>query len=286
VKEEDMATVWVELLGLSFAQTYYHAAGVCTRCLEAGQGEALILLHGTGGHAETYVRNLAAHAPYFRTLAIDMIGHGFTDKPNRPYTIPVYVQHVLDFMDAAGIEKAHFSGESLGGWVAAWLASEHPQRVGKLVLNTAGGLIADPQVMERIRTLSRAAVDNPAREAVRKRLEFLMYDPATVTDELVEIRYRVYTQPEMRQAMENILCLQEMETRKQNLFTPEQLRRITAPTLVVWTTHDPTAPPEVGRRFCEYIPNSRFHVMEHCGHWPQFESAEEFNRLHLEFLRS
>lgn len=281
-----MASVWVELLGLPFAQTYYDAAGVRTRCLEAGQGEALILLHGTGGHAETYVRNLAAHAPYFRTLAIDMIGHGFTDKPDRPYTIPVYVRHVLDFMDAAGIEKAHFSGESLGGWVAAWLASAYPQRVGKLVLNTAGGLVADPQVMERIRTLSRAAVDNPTREAVRKRLEFLMYDPATVTDELVEIRYRIYSQPEMRRAMENILCLQEMDTRTQNLFTPEQLRRITAPTLVLWTTHDPTAPPEVGRRFCDYIPDARFHVMEKCGHWPQFENAAEFNRLHLEFLRA
>ena len=140
--------------------------------------------------------------------------------------------------------------------------------------------------MERIRTLSRAAVNNPSRDAVRKRLEFLMYDPATVTDELVEIRYRVYTQPEMRQAMENILCLQEMEARKQNLFTPEQLKRITAPTLVLWTTHDPTAPPEVGRKFCDFIPNAQFHVMEKCGHWPQFESAEEFNRLHLEFLRS
>ena len=281
-----MYSAWVHVLGLPLTQKYVMAGGIKTRCLEAGEGEPLILLHGTGGHAETYIRNLAAHAPHFRTLAIDMIGHGFTDKPNLPYTIPVYVKHVLDFMDAAGIAKAHFSGESLGGWVAAWLASEHPQRVGKLVLNTAGGLTANPEVMTRILTLSRAAVDNPTRETVRKRLEFLMYDPATVTDELVEIRYRIYTQPEMRQAMENILCLQKMETRQQNLFTPQQLQRITAPTLVLWTTHDPTAPPEVGKKFCDVIPTSRFHVMEKCGHWPQFESPEEFNQLHIEFLRS
>lgn len=279
-----MYSAWVYVLGLPFVQKYYMAGGVKTRCLEAGAGEPLILLHGTGGHAETYIRNLAAHAPHFRTLAIDMIGHGFSNNPNIPYTIPVYVKHVLDFMDTAGIQKAHFSGESLGGWVAAWLASEHPQRVNKLVLNTAGGLVANPEVMERIRTLSRAAVNNPTRETVRKRLEFLMYDPATVTDELVEIRYRVYTQPDMRQGMENILCLQEMEIRQKNMFTPAQLKRITAPTLVLWTTHDPTAPPEVGKKFCDYIPDSRFHVMEKCGHWPQFESADEFNRLHLEFL--
>jgi 2-hydroxy-6-oxonona-2,4-dienedioate hydrolase len=70
------------------------------------------------------------------------------------------------------------------------------------------------------------------------------------------------------------------------MFTPDHLKRITAPMLVLWTIHDPTAPPEVGKKFCDYIADSRFHVMEKCGHWPQFESAEEFNRLHLEFLHA
>jgi len=139
--------------------------------------------------------------------------------------------------------------------------------------------------MERIRNVSRAAVANPSRETARKRLEFAIFDPAMVTDELVEIRYRIYTQPGFRQAMENILCVQEMETRLKNVLTPERLQRIIAPTLVLWTTHDPTAPPSVGRKFCEYIANSRFVMMENCGHWPQFEKPEEFNRLQIEFLR-
>ena len=80
-----MYSAWIHVLGLPFAQKYYMAGGVKTRCLEVGEGEPLILLHGTGGHAETYIRNLAAHAPHFRTLAIDMVGHGFTDKPIRHY---------------------------------------------------------------------------------------------------------------------------------------------------------------------------------------------------------
>jgi len=110
-----MSTVWLSLTGVPFAQRYYNAGGIKTRCVEAGEGDPLILLHGIGGHAETYVRNLEAHAQHFRTMAIDMIGHGFTDKPDTPYTIPVYVKHLLDFMDAAGIKRAHLSGESLGG---------------------------------------------------------------------------------------------------------------------------------------------------------------------------
>jgi 2-hydroxy-6-oxonona-2,4-dienedioate hydrolase len=76
-----------------------------------------------------------------------------------------------------------------------------------------------------------------------------------------------------------------METRLKNALTPERLQRITAPTLVLWTTHDPTAPPSVGRKFCDHIADSRFALMENCGHWPQFEKPEEFNHIQIEFLR-
>lgn len=279
-----MSTIWSDLIGRGFEVKFIDAGGIRTRCVMAGEGGPLILLHGTGGHLEAYSRNIQAHADRFRVYDIDMVGHGFSDKPDMPYTIPVYTDHLLKFMDAVGIEKAHISGESLGGWVAAWFALEHPERVNKLVLNTAGGLISNPEVMDRIKRVSMAAVLEPTRDAVRKRLEFLMADPASVTDELVELRYRIYTQPGMAHVMKNILCLQELEVREKYIFTPDMLRNIDAPTLVVWTTHDPTAPAEVGQRFVDYIPNSRFVLMEDCGHWPQFEKAAEFNRLHIDFL--
>jgi 2-hydroxy-6-oxonona-2,4-dienedioate hydrolase len=56
------------------------------------------------------------------------------------------------------------------------------------------------------------------------------------------------------------------------------------PTLVLWTTHDPTAPPEAGKQVAGWIPNSRFVLMQNCGHWPQFENPDTFNRIHLDFL--
>lgn len=279
-----MSTTWLDLFGGGFAVKFLDAGGIRTRTLEAGEGEALIFLHGTGGHLEAFSRNVLAHAEKFRVLSLDMVGHGFSDKPDILFEIPVYVDHLLKFMDALKIEKAHISGESLGGWVAAWLAIHHPERVNKLVLNTAGGLGAILEVMEKIKRLSLAAVENPTRDSVRKRLEFLMADPATVTEELVEIRYRIYTQPGFRHVMENILCLQEMEIRKKYIFTPDMLHQVKAPTLVLWTTHDPTYPAEAGKKFVDYIPNSQFVLMEDCGHWPQYEKPEEFNRIHLDFL--
>lgn len=285
-KELSMS-LWPELANGSFKLHFVDAGGVRTRCLEAGEGrETLVFLHGSGGHLEAYVRNVLAHAERYKVYVIDMLGHGYTGKPDRPYQMDDYVGHLVAFLDAMGIERAHLSGESLGGWVAGWLAARQPQRVNKLVLNTAGGLTANAEVMERLKTLSMNAVRSPDREAVRRRLEWLMHDKSHVSDDLVEMRYRIYTQPGFVRAMENIMALQDMEIRRRNMFSDDMLRSIRAKTLVVWTDHDPTGAIEVGERFARTIPDARLVVMKGCGHWPQFEDAATFNRLHLEFLAS
>jgi 2-hydroxy-6-oxonona-2,4-dienedioate hydrolase len=215
-----------------------------------------------------------------------MIGHGFSDTPDRPYEIPDYVAHLKDFLDTEGIAQASISGESLGGWIAARFALTHPDRIKKLVLNTTGGYSFDPEVMARIKTLSLAAVENANGETVKKRLEFLMADPASVTDDLVATRLAVYQRPGYVDTMRRILCLQEPEVRRRNLLTADDWRRVAAPAMVVWTTHDPTAPASVGEEIASLIPGAKFVLMENCGHWPQFEDAATFNRIHLEFLRA
>ena len=187
-------------------------------------------------------------------------------------------------IEALGYQKAHVSGESLGGWVAAYLAIHHPDKVDRVVLNTAGGWTMFPEVMQRIKRLSMEAVNDPNPDRIRSRLEFLMHDKAMVHDDLVEVRRAIYAQPGFIPVMEKILCLQEPETRKRNMFTYDDSARITAPTLVLWTSHDPTASPGEGRKIADSIPGARFSVMNECGHWPQFEDPAVFNKLHLDFL--
>lgn len=279
-------SIWTDLARGSFAQGYLDAAGVRTRYLRSGAGgPPLILLHGTGGHAECYSRNLIRHGEYFETYAIDMVGHGWTDKPDKPYEIDVYVEHLKDVMDALGFPRAHISGESLGGWVAARFALEYPNRVERLVLNTTGGATMNPAVMEKIKTSTRAAVENPTWASVKARLEWLMADPASVTDDLIAVRKAIYEQPGFRQALENILVLQDPEVRQRNNLVDAEWSAIKAETLVVWTTHDPTAGASVGERIASLIEGALFRLMDHCGHWPQFEDPETFNDLHLAFLR-
>src|SRR6266404_5844826 len=169
------SSAWVEMLGGEVC--YFDAGGIRTRCLHAGSGEPLILLHGMGGHAEAYIKNIMPLAGRFHVYAIDMIGHGYTDKPEIRYGIPEFVDHVRKFMKAIGASKAHIEGESLGGWVAAWLAMEHPEQVSSLILNTNAGLKitdqspeAEAQAVARLQKLTREALADPTRETVRRRL--------------------------------------------------------------------------------------------------------------------
>ena len=94
-------SIWAELRGTSFSQGWLNAGGLQTRYLTSGSSDKppLLLLHGVGGHAEAYVRNLKSHGEHFWTWAIDMIGHGWSDKPPVDREVPHYVDHVLRVLD-------------------------------------------------------------------------------------------------------------------------------------------------------------------------------------------
>ncbi len=279
-------SVWNDLNQVEFSQGFLQAGPYRTRYLHAGNRSkpTLLFMHGITGHAEAYVRNLAAHAEHFDVWAFDFIGHGYSTKPDHPLEIPHYLTHVGHVLDSIGVEQAHLSGESLGGWVSARYAIDFPDRVNKIVLNTMGGTMANPVVMDRLYTLSMEAAKDPSWERVKARLEWLMADPTMVTDDLIRTRQAIFQQPDWLRACESNMALQNLEVRKRNMLSDDDLRRITAEALVVWTTKDPSGPVDEGRRIASLIPNARLAVINECGHWPQYEDPATFNQIHLDFL--
>ena len=111
-----------------------------------------------------------------------------------------------------------------------------------------------------------------------------MHGESLVHDDLIASRQRIYAAPKMRRAMEHILSMHTPEARQRFALTDEQWASIKAPMLVLWTSHDPTAPAEVGRHLASLIAGAKFEVMEGCGHWPQFKDAATLNRIHVGFL--
>ncbi len=277
-------TIWTELAGVEFTLTRVDAGGLSTRTLLAGTGEPVIMLHGTSGHLEAFVRNIAVLSEHVACHAIDMMGHGYTDGPDHPYRIPGYVRHVLDYLDVMGIDRAHFIGESLGGWVSGRLAADHPDRVRSLTLVAPGGTVANPEVMNRIKTSTRRAVLNDDIELTRQRLRLLMHDPANATEELVEVRHAIYHRPEFVARLDHLLCLQEMENRRPDLLSTEQMARISAPTRIVWGAENPFGDVPEANAMQRAIPGSTLTIYPQCGHWPQHEHAERFNDETLKFL--
>jgi 2-hydroxy-6-oxonona-2,4-dienedioate hydrolase len=187
-------------------------------------------------------------------------------------------------LDALDIDRAHVSGESLGGWVAAWTAAHHPDRVDRLVLNTPGNITDKPDVMARVRDSTMAAVRDPSPSVVRSRVEFLFHHTEMVTDELVELRRAIYSRPGFLTAITNTLVLQDPAIRKDYRWEPGWVGKIDAPTLLLWTDHDPTGGLDEAELLLQWIPHARLHVIEDAGHWPQWEKPEEFLHVHRAFL--
>jgi pimeloyl-ACP methyl ester carboxylesterase len=285
-------TIWVDLLG---ATVHELGRRYRTRVIESGDGPPLLLLHGIGGHAEAFARNVVRLGRTQRAMAIDFLWHGLSSKPDYVdgEDIPAYADQVLDLLDAESIERVDIEGESLGGWVGLWLALHHPERVGRLILNTTAGIRFAPGVVpertkegrEALAERSLQAISAPTPETIRKRLEWLMAAPDRVTDELVDLRLRLYSDPAIQASLRSVFLNAFGEAGAPRKVIPEeQLARIGAPTLVLWSDHNPGMGPEVGRRIASLIPGARLHVIADAGHWPQWEHPEEHDEVVAAFL--
>lgn len=282
-------SLWLDMLGSTIRFVDTRSFGL-TRIAEAGMENAqtVIFMHGIGGHLEAYARNIVALSDQFHTLAYDYVGHGLSNKMAIEYSPLVLVQHLVELMDACGIERAHLCGESLGGWVAGHFAAEHPDRIGRLILNTSAGL---PIITDRGRAelqelidLSRKAAAHgpPTYESIENRMKWLFHpnNHAMITEELVKTRLAFYSQPVMKDVAPRVLA---MIPAHDDFLIP--LERIACDTLFLWTEDNPVHDVETARRSAEKVPGSSLYVMENdSAHWPQYEAPDEFNTVIRGFL--
>lgn len=288
------SSIWVDLLGAEVR--FYDAGGVRTRCVEAGTGpETVIFMHGVGGHCEAFARNVVPLSDRFRVISLDFLGFGLTDRPAGPPTPQDYVRHLIDFMDAAGIEKAHLAGESLGGWVSFWAALIAPDRIGKIISICGARYAVDEDEesarhvavgLGELKRLSAQLAADPSRENVRERLTWLFHHPdRDITDELVDIRWALYQREEAAAALgatsDNVIKFGKTDD---DGFSPERLGQIPHEVLVLWTEFNPSTTAATAEKATTYLPRGSFRLMTDCAHWPQWEKPDEFNGIVRDFL--
>jgi pimeloyl-ACP methyl ester carboxylesterase len=284
--EPEYRSIWTWLRELEFRQGWCDAGGIRTRFAEAGDPSlpGLLLLHGTGGHWETFAPNLGALSEHFHCVAVDMVGNGFSDKPDYDYEIEVYVRQMLAVLDHFGMAHANLVGMSLGAWVAARLALDAPERVDRVVLMSPAGLIATASNMARIRAERTKAVEDPNWESIKAMFDHLIAEERNRIPDVIALRQAIYRLPATRATIDHLLVLQDPEARERNLLSEQQWRSINAPTLVVASGKDHSEYENTARRVAALLPHSEVLEMPNVKHWPHFEDPEVFNPAALKFL--
>ncbi len=260
------------------------AAGHQTNYHESGEGPPLFLLHGSGPGVSgwsNWAKTMPAFSDQWRVIVPDIAGFGFTEfKEGTKYDIKLWVNHLVSIMDALGIEKASFVGNSFGGAVAIGLAVFAPERVDKLVLlGTPAG------EFEQTPGLRGAWEYEPSLENMRKLMENFPYDKNLITEELVEGRYQASIRAGAQEALRKLIPKpNEDGPTIVRGFPASALEKITAPTLVVHGREDRVVPPQCGLLIANTVPNADLHLFGQCGHWVQSEQAQRFVTLVRSFL--
>ena len=263
------------------------------RYYDVGDGPPLLLIHGSGPGVtgwRNFGGNLATFSPSFRCLVLELPGFGVSD-PTDQHPMLSSAPAVIAFLEALGIESVDIVGNSMGGMVAAQVAIQQPERVRRLV--TVGGIgrnILSPSPGEGIKLL-QDFTEEPTRERLESWLQSMVYDPATVTDEMREARWAQATEEKTlasarmmysRAAMELGLAMQD-KSEKRPLWA--DLHRIQAKTLITWGRDDRVSPVDMALLPMRTIPHVELHVFPNCGHWVMIEQREAWERVVLEFLQ-
>lgn len=259
------------------------ANGVKTNYLEAGDGPPVVLIHGSGPGVTAYANwrlVIPALSDRFRVIAPDMVGFGFSERPsNAEYTVQTWADQVVGLLDALGLDRASIVGNSFGGAIALKVASQHPDRVDKLVL--MGSMGVDFEITEG---LDRVWGYTPSFENMRGVLDVFAYDRNLVPDELAEVRYRASTQPGFQESYGSMFPAPRQRWVDAMRTPDDEIRRIPHETLVVAGREDRVIPVETSLTLMRLVDNAQLHVYPHCGHWTQIERSADFNKLVGDFL--
>jgi 4,5:9,10-diseco-3-hydroxy-5,9,17-trioxoandrosta-1(10),2-diene-4-oate hydrolase len=270
---------------------YVQVAGRQIWVTQAGDGPALLLLHGGGPGAtgtSNFIRNIAVLARHFRLIVPDLPGYGRSTKGiNRADPFGDLADAMLGLLDALGVEKAHALGNSLGGACALRLALERPERISRLVLLGPGGIdtTRDRPTDGLKSLLGYYAGEGPTREKIATFLrDYLVFDSSAVSEAVIEERFAASIDPEIvanpplavPKDLSNALLL--------DLAKDPRLTRLATPTLVFWGMEDRVNRPSGARSLQQCMSNCDLYLFSRTGHWVQWERAAEFNAATIAFL--
>ncbi|MEM7425118.1 MAG: alpha/beta hydrolase [Pseudomonadota bacterium] len=278
---------------------YLDVDGVRTFYIDRGEGDVIVLLHGSSLGIDGYItwfRTIEHLSARFRVISFDQIGFGRTDVPEDGQYLNRLerLEHASRFLQLLGVEHATIVGHSEGGFMATYLALENPELVTRLVVVTSGGVSptlggsADNEWMEA----SNSAYDYAgqsmtedhfiATSAYLKRAEDPSYEA------VLRENFRLAQTSGQTPMMLN-LPAEETDPRLyvslQEKHVLPRLAELHLPVLLIWASDDPTVPVARGAKLMELIPQADMHVFNRAGHMVMHDRAEDFATLLAKWCR-
>lgn len=257
---------------------------------DAGSGEVVVMVHGGGPGASgwsNYSKNIGAFVEAgYRVILVDCPGFNKSDPIvfEQPRNL-VNAWAIKGLLDVLGIKTAHLVGNSLGGASSLTFALEYPDRLDRLVLMGSAGLgrsMISPLPLEGVKLMFELYRE-PSLELLKQMLDVFVYDTQRITEVLIEERFQAM----MRNGGEHLrnMVLTMEKGRGMQMDLSPRLGEVKAKTLCTWGRDDRFVPLDHGLKVVWGIPDARLHVFSKCGHWAQWEHAEAFNRLVVDFLK-
>jgi pimeloyl-ACP methyl ester carboxylesterase len=261
--------------------------------VRAGEGPALLLLHGIGNNCQTWAGVIDRLAETHTVIAPDLLGHGNSDKPRGDYSIAAYANGMRDLLSVLDVEQATVVGHSLGGGIAMQMAYQFPERVDRLVLVNSGGLGAEVNFILRAATLPGAEIVLPLM--VHRHVRTLAAGLGRVFGALGH-----RPSSDLQGILEGFASLTTGEAQRAFLHTARSIidisgQRVSArdrlylagdmPTLIIWGARDPMIPVAHAYDAHGAIPHSRLEVFESAGHFPFNDEPVRFSQALSDFIR-
>jgi pimeloyl-ACP methyl ester carboxylesterase len=253
----------------------------------SGDLEPIVFVHGLGGQWQNWLENIPRAAQERRVIAMDLPGHGLSPMPREEISISGYGRCVNALCEQLGLGRVDMVGNSMGGYVAAEVAIQFPERIDQLVLVSAAGITSADIARAPILTVGRIMTAMVSYGAARHRkiaarpksrhmaLALVARHPSRLkADFAYEGFFKGAGKPGFQEALRANLSYDFRH----------RLPDIRQPTLIVWGENDSIIPVKDAQEFQRLIPDSRKVVMEETGHVPMAERAPTFNELMMEFL--
>ena len=260
-----------------------NAGGIATNYHDQGTGDPVLLLHGSGPGVSAWANwrlVVPRLAENFRTIAPDIVGFGFTQRPEGiRYDMETWLKHALDFLDAMGIEKAHVVGNSFGGALSVALAIHAPERVSRLVL--MGSVALEFDLTEG---LDLTWGYTPSIDNMRRLLDLFAYNRSLVNDELAQLRYEASMRPGVQESYAAMFPAPRQDGIRKICSQAADVKNIRHETLIIHGRDDQIIPVSCSEDLFRCIKNSQLHIFGNCGHWTQIEHNRRFNKLVTDFL--